>query len=336
MDNYYITPNKSLINSSNTNYLALSFRRKYNNYNINDIGFKIDFSGGLFQLFNNAPKNITYLKKNVDYFFYTRIKIFNYIRFTLTMKSNSNITAIPFQNIESQNLREKYDYQKHRGYNQSISPIINGDKLIISISNNITDQYFYYINFKIRPLYNIDYMVASIDIVDYYIDNENYKYSKEIYSLKSHFKYYIKMNSKLNLKIYNVSHIPFSSMIIYECYYISYYSCKKISSKNKFKIQNNSYEISFEKKHNLDERLLLIFEIMPEYDINYMVAETEIIEYFKINTTALIFAIIEIIFLIIIIIYIVYLFRKCLKPKSKDFSLTDLAPNHENELISEN
>ena len=342
MDNYYIIPNIPLDIFSNTSYVAISFRRNYDNYNINNIGFKFDILGSMLQLFNNTPNNMTNLKENVDYFFYTKTQRFNNIIFTLTIKNNSNMTKSPFPNIYCQQLQKIEFYKDKKGYNQPISGIINENQLIISISNYILEEFIYYINFKIRPLYNIDYMIARIDVFDCSIDLDNYKYSKDIYSLKSHFKYYIKMNAwpnyitKLNLKIYNVTNIPFSSMIIHDCDYSSYTNCEDNSKKIEFKVKNNIYETTIERKNSLKKRRYLLLEIMPELDIKYMIAETEINEYFQINNGTLAVIIIEIIILIFFIIYIVNHFKKCIKPRSKDLSLEDLDPNNEKKLMSQN
>ena len=145
--------------------------------------------------------------------------------------------------------------------------------------------------------------------------------------------------TKFNLKAYNVSKAPFSSLKIYDCYY-NYrdlsYCHKNRTQKIKFKKNNDRYEASFEKKNTLNIHTFLYIEIMPEIDINYMVVETSIVDYFKISTSTLILIIIVIIILILMILYIINHFKKCIKLKSKNSSSADLALNkqNENELIS--
>ena len=77
---------------------------------------------------------------------------------------------------------------------------------------------------------------------------------------------------------------------------------------------------------------------MPEYDIQYIVAETTISDYFKISTLALIVIIIEIIILILIILFIILHFKKCKCKllKSKSLPPNDLFANNQNlkELIT--
>ena len=142
--------------------------------------------------------------------------------------------------------------------------------------------------------------------------------------------------TKLNLKIYNVSGIPFSSIIINECDSLFYYKCENTSKKLEFKMQNNAYETTIEKKHSLNSPRYLLLEIIPEYDIKYMVAETKISEYVQINTSTLTVIIIVVIILISLLIYIIYLFIKCIKTRSKDLLLTNLTPNKEIQLIPQN
>ena len=255
-DNYFVAEEIYQVNRTDTNYFAFSFKP---NFNISVMQVNIKISGGIFQLFNNISKNITKLKSKEDYLFYTTTRKFNYIRLTLTMNYNSNMTTAPFLNI----LFQELDYNGYNKgvsikHNKSVSSIRDGDQLIISSSYNISDTSTNYIIFKINPLYNIDYMIANIDEIIGYINIDNYKNFQGIYYFfKSHFKYYIEMNAwqnyitKFNLKAYNVSKAPFSSLKIYDCYY-NYrdlsYCHKNRTQKIKFKKNNDRYEASFEKK----------------------------------------------------------------------------------------
>ena len=177
-------------------------------------------------------------------------------------------------------------------------------------------------------------MLTNIEIIDCFIDLDNYEYSKGIYNLKKNLKYYIKMNAwtnyktNLNLKMYNISSIPFSFIQIYECLQPNVLSkCEKnITEKINFeKINNSIYEATIEKENNLNKHLFLYIVIIPEYDINYMVAETTIFKKSKnkINTSELILIIIEILVIILMILYIIYLVRKCILSKSdKDLKIS--------------
>ena len=347
-DNYYTNEMIIQVNNSNTNYFAFALKP---DYGMKSIQANMIISGGLFLLFNNIPKIFTKLKSNENYLFYTTAKQLSYARLTITINYNSSMSTKLFNGIYCQGLVYKDDYKKSKGNYKSITPIIDGDKLIISASYNNSMSAINYILFFTTPLYNIDYMSVNIDVTDCLIDLENYKnFNGKYYFLKSQYKYYIKMNAwknyitKLNLKAYNVSKAPFSSILIRECYYENgvygnINECeKKSTQKIKFKKINDRYEATFEKKNTLDRHLYLFIEIIPECDIQYIVAETKINEYFKISTSTLIITIIIIIILIIMILYIIIHFIKCLSLKSKQLSLKDLAPNQQNEqeLISPN
>jgi hypothetical protein len=224
---------------------------------------------------------MTKLKSDDDYFFFIKAKRFNFIRLTLTINNYSNQTTNPFSYIYSQEKGEKtpnrYNYK-----NPLISPIINGNQLIITISQYISgSETTKYINFIIRPSYNIDYMLTNVDITDCFIDLDNYQYSKGIYNLKRNLRYYIKMNAwsnyktNLNLKIYNISNTPFSFIKIYECLRPEFNQCEKsITEIISFEKKNNIYETTIEKDNTLNKHLYLYIEIISEYDIKYMIAET--------------------------------------------------------------
>ena len=146
--------------------------------------------------------------------------------------------------------------------------------------------------------------------------------------------------TKLNLKFYNMSNMPFSFIKIHESFYpYSMSQWKKNTTKQiKFKEKNNILELTIEKKNTLNAHIFLFIEITPDYDINYMVAEAEITENFKIDDIgSIIIIIIEIIIFILMILYIINHFKKCIKclSKSKDISLSNLDLNNQNEIISQ-
>ena len=341
-DFYFKTQRPFRVNSSSTTYLAFTFKP---NYNISQMLAKIDISGGIYELFKNTSKNITKLKSDDDYFFFTEAKRFNFIKLTLTINNDMNLTTNPFAYVYSEEKSDRRNYyNNYYKKNTSISSIINGDQQIVTITQYMSDsEYKKYINFIIRPSYNIDYMLTNIEITDCLIDLNNYNYSKKIYNIKRNIIYYIKMNAwtnyktNLNLKIYNLSSPPFYYIQIYDCSSFSYLSlCEKnITKKINFeKTDNSTYEAIIEKENTLSKHIFLLIRIISEYDIN-MVAETRIIENFntKISTTAVILIIIEVIFIIFSISYIIYHIIKCRLSKSKDLSLASLAQNSQNEFI---
>jgi hypothetical protein len=99
-------------------------------------------------------------------------------------------------------------------------------------------------------------MLTDVDIIDCFIDLDNYKYSKGIYSLKRNLKYYIKMNAwnnyktNLNLKAYNLSSAPFSFVQIYEFFRPNFLNqCeKKINEKINFEKKIMYMKLQLKKK----------------------------------------------------------------------------------------
>ena len=323
------------VNSTNTTYFAFSF---IPNKTISNMLILIDISGGIFNLFNNITKNITKIKSDNDYLFFIEVKRFSYIIFTLTINNFTNSTMTPFSYIYFEELYNRENY--NRNYKKaSISTIKNGNQLILTIIQNISDrEETKYINFKIKPTFNIDYMLANPEVHDCYIDLDNYEHSKGIFNLKKNLIYYIKMNAwstyktNLILKAYNINSSPFTSIKIHECYrpYFLSFCEKNITKKIKFINKNNLYEATIEKENtNLNKHLFLFIEIIPEIDINYMVMETTINDYFKINTSTLIVIIFEIITLILMILCIIIHFKKSKLSKSKNISSSStLLPNN--------
>ena len=155
------------VNSSNTTYLAFSFKPKNN---INQIQVNIDISGGFYNLFNDTFINITKLKTD-DYFFFAETHQFNFIKLTLTMNNNNNTNTNPFSYIYSYELNRKEDYIYYQtNTNQPTSIIINENQIIVSVSQKISLYTSEYIFFQIRPSYYIDYIIINIDITDNLID----------------------------------------------------------------------------------------------------------------------------------------------------------------------
>lgn len=178
----FLTPISYTINSTKTNYLVFSI---FPNNTINHTIIKIDVSGGLYELFNNFSKNITKIKPDDDYYFFIKVQQFSFIRFTLTMSNNMNLTKNPFSYMYYSEL-----YQSKIGKNQTINPIIDENQIIVTSSKNVSLYSTQYIYFRIKSLFNIDYMIVNMDKIDSLFDLDNYKSSKGIYSLKKNLKLY--------------------------------------------------------------------------------------------------------------------------------------------------
>ena len=293
----------------------------------------INISEESYELFSNVPQNINDLKSDKEYLFFMKVKQFNFIRFTLTLK-NQNIK--PFSYISYQELSKKEEYNDNNFENiESESTILNTTHSIISISKNISEYHINYIFFKIIPSYDIDYMLANVDIADCLFDLLTNDF-QEKYNLITNINYYIKTesyyypNTFLRLRIYNSSKFPFSYLKIYECSSdnISNSSCEikiiyeedidyKINKKKKefyFTIEIKKSYYNYDNYNNykipLSSIQYLFFEFMPVYNIQNMTAKIENIEE-VVSKSSYYYILIIIIFTIIIVtITLILYYRK--------------------------
>ena len=265
-DNDFMNPISYTIYSSKTNYLAFSIKP---NYNIEHTLIKTSISGGSYELLNNTSKYISNLESGNDYFFFIKTKQYDIINLTLTMNNSAN----PFSYIYYQELSQREDSNNNFEKFQSISEIIKGNQLIISISINISKYSTNYINVNFNPSYNIDIMIANINIHECLFDLRYFKETKNIYNLKSNIIYYIRLYawyntfSILNLTVYNGNRDPFSYIKIYECKssYNPLSFCERITTNRypEFNRQNNQYKITIKNNNTFDTSYDIFIEIRP-------------------------------------------------------------------------
>jgi len=303
--------------------------------------------GGSYELLNNTSKNISNLKSGNDYFFFIKTNQYDIISLNLTM----NNLSYPFIYIYYQELSKREESNNNLEKIQSISQIIKGNQLIISISQNISKSSTNYINFKFSPSYNIDNMIAKINIVECLIDLITFRETKNLYNLKSNVIYYIKLLAWwdsftiLNLTVYNATRNPFSYIRIYECIstYNSLSFCERITTNRypEFSRQNNQYKTTIKNNNEFNTAYDIYIEIRPNYDISYMLAETEVVDlrksYSKFSVILIIFIILSAIILVVIIIFIILRCRRSnslnsIKSIETPLYLND--QNNQNELIT--
>lgn len=193
-----------------------------------------------------------------------------------------------------------------------------------------------------KPSYNIDNIIAKVNITKCLVDIRYFNYKENLFNLKKNIIYYIKLNlwnykTLLYLTVYNMNISPFSYLKIYECsssYDLLSY-CERISTLKdlEFVKQNNQCNISIEIKNNYNTRIFFV-EIKPEYDINYMLVETKSI-YAKNDSKfdVKLFIIIILSFIIIVIIIILIIILGCRKSQlSIDSTVTPLYPNRQTDI----
>ena len=139
------------------------------------------------------------------------------------------------------------------------------------------------IKLKITPNNDLNYLAAQIIIENNKYELEYEEEKAPIFSLKKEAKYYVFMQIKgentikitltMNNNIYTS---PFSSIVIYELMYYSYpnYNTHRVSL-DKEDIANESGDsvisFSYDCSHNYISKIAL--EIIPNYDIDYLIAE---------------------------------------------------------------
>ena len=329
----FIIPILYTVYSNKTNYLAFSIIPKYN---ISEILVKADISGELYEFYNNTKRYIKNLNIDNDYFFFIKVNQFNFINFTLTMDYKEK-EAFSYIFCEESSSMEYSDDKEIEI--QPISSIIDNNQLIVTIHQNISNYSTKYIFFKIRPSYNIDYILANIDITDCLIN----VFYHDKYYLKSNLIYYLKAyyrpdkKERIILRIYNSKKVDFEFFNVYDCL-SQYESLSSCEQKSTIKLEKNDRKIKNEKRYNIiinnyyNTSYYLYIEILSKSDINYLVGDIDFGNREKPKFSFILSTIFPIIFILAsIIYYIMKKYRNYKNPNLMDSSELSLNPNNQNE-----
>ena len=242
------------------------------NYNIE--GEIIEFDS------NHIIKDITNLKINYPYYFFTKISQYQTSIITFTTKY---IKYLPFDSIDifefenKTNIESKFIKEHRFSYYKQIE----NDELTIVFSYkednvNITD-----LSFRIEPKYDLDFLYARNDIINgpYFLYNGETQIFKDINSGYDLY-FWIKISQfkklKINLNINYSEKNPINSIDIYE-----YYSTYIFSKYNKYENHSTIFET------NNNTELFTSLSTLVEYDnTNYILLKIhpeEYIKYLKIN-----------------------------------------------------
>ena len=308
------------VSSFEAKYLGFSFKI---NDNINHTLVKIDVSGGSYELFPNEVQNLTNFRIENDYFFFIEAKQYDIINMILSLKYQ---TIEPFSYIYYDELYERQQYNYNVKNISSISSNINNNNLFVTVTQNISHASTKYILFKIRPSYNIDYMLAKINIDECLITQTKY-----IYNLKSNISYYFEVSpvyteGDLILTVYNANKVHFDFPNVYDCFgnVDTFTTCQKKSSikilKNKKQKNEKGYTIEinayYDKYYGGDYYIYI--EMKSKYDINRMLA---FYDYKKKKTIDYNLTLSMIIPVIIIILILLFYLLKNIKGYQKSKSL---------------
>ena len=153
----YLVSSDKIYVFSQTNYLALKIVPN----NISYFIVKFDNPIEYYDLNNGIQKTFYNLKSNTTYIFYCEGESFQLAK--IYCETNNKSTK-PFDNIIIYELRTKtYDYYNVKG-NESIVFTTNNKKSSISASYEISNSNTKLLAFRIKPLYDIDFITVNISI----------------------------------------------------------------------------------------------------------------------------------------------------------------------------
>ena len=115
----------------------------------------------------------------------------------------NNLSTKPLDNIIIYELRTKsYDYYNIKG-NESVAFTLNNKKSSMSTSYEISNSYTKLLAFRIKPLYDIDYITVNISIQGsyYYLYDRD---TKNITDINSEGQYIIFIHTSQNLCLHGI------------------------------------------------------------------------------------------------------------------------------------
>ena len=311
------------IKNDDTKYMALEIQPTYD---IDYLVIKIDDQKYLYQLYNGNFQNITNVKSIFTYYFIISSSLYNSISFSLTMSNN---------NTKPLSLVELYEYSNSKpissnvllSTNKSITTSTKNTELISKFIYSVNNDKTKYIGLKITPNNDLNYLAAQIIIENNKYELENEEEKAPIFSLKKEAKYYVFMQIKgeKTIKISltmnnNIYSSPFYSIKIYDLMNYDYptYNTHRVSL-DKEDIANESGDSVISFSYDCSQSYIsnLALEIIPNYDIDYLIAE---FKYSYTLPTGLI--VLFIIIGTIIFAFIIYCLVKRYK-RRKNLALTD-------------
>ena len=269
-------------------------------------------------------KNIYNITKESSYFFIINVNRFEIVFINLSI-DNLNKQALTkldiIENVAPNNITS-----------QNISFSKKNNTLVATNSYMSFNEYINYITIKIIPNYEIEFLNILIDFQkgEYELDHNK---NKIIYNLKSNNKYYlfkwINTDSYLNISfvIDFMENQPFNYVYIYYCDSGYGYCEQKNYQIINFEKNGNESISSFIYKIGKPTRRYLYIEILPEYDISYIIPKLNYIDNKKKNNksnnnTILILSIVLscVIFITIITIVILKYFKKYKNSKNSNLN----------------
>ena len=189
-------------------------------YDVEYLEIYFESFGGEIKLESNESKNISNIKANLPYYFYTQANLFQTSLITLRFK---NLSVTPFDYLDIYEYKNQDSDFKITEKQKPKIEKMNNDESIISFSYQVKSFDISRIAFKITPKYNFDYLIAKINNMggNFFLYNGDNNTFYNIYP-ESDFYFWIgasqfqKMN--IYLKYNSIQENAITNIDIYEYY----------------------------------------------------------------------------------------------------------------------
>ena len=291
------------------------------NYNFEQLNISINLFDAAFELKNEYSKDIKGLFPGGTYYLIISSTQLQTLNVGIKMEE---MTSQPFNSIDIY----EYPYKNSPDYNyyenKPISFTRNNNQLETNIlyTNSFSFNYYsFYTVFEIKPIKNIKSMSISLDIYGKVFELYDY-YPQTFSNLESNNKYYLtkyvekKQKTYLTIKINNIyQNKPFDNVTIYE--YSKNDKIQYFEEINPPTEKDNELVISISYNVKLSSPIKLVFEIIPNYDLDSIEAFIEIKNNNSSDSSIALIIVLSIIIPVIIIIGIFILLRFMKKKNNK-------------------
>ena len=258
------------------------------------LDLKVEAAGGEISFYDNyGVKNITNLKANYPYYFFSNVVQYQTVLITLITKYYE---FFPFDEVKIYEYRNKNKSVNRILKNKIITnPVYNTDQLNISFSYQMNSSDITDIGFQFIPNFDLDYLFVKMNVMGgfYYLNDEDIKIIYNVYPgygislwIKSSKSETIITNLKYNYSEEN----PLNDLDIYEynapINNNNYY--KHVKQKNiPKKINNSIYSTNFSYITENSGTQYVLLKINPNKLLNYLEIKlnTHKKEYDLINNT---------------------------------------------------
>ena len=256
------------------------------------LDLKVEAGGGEISMYNNyKAKNITNLKANYPYYFFSNIYQYQAILINLNTKYYE---IFPFDEVEIYEYKNKSESVNRIIKNKIITtPSFNNEQLNISFSYQMNTSGITDIGFKLIPNLDLDYLYVKMYIMGgiYYLNDEDMKIIYNIFP-GSEMEFWLKSSQNeviiANLKYNYLEENPLNYLDIYETnspldtnHYLKYIN-QAISPIN---INNSAYSTNFSYITDNSNTKYVLLKINPNQILEYLEIKinTHKKEYYLIN-----------------------------------------------------